>query len=223
MGMTNFWKEYEHDEPFWNPQVKAASGLTATFLLGSAIVSLSSGNDWFFVNAIMMGVVFVILGYIHHYVRLNNVTIWALSGWCVIHMAGGLIPVPATWPIEGDIQVLYSWWLIPDYLKYDNIVHAYGFGVTTWVCWQGLAVGFKRAGATLQPTFGMLLLCWAAGMGLGSLNEIIEFPPTMMLAEIDLGGYVNTSLDLVSNMLGSLVAVIAIWYFSGPTKEDEEE
>jgi len=30
-------------------------------------------------------------------------------------------------------------------------------------------------------------------------------------------------LDLISNMLGSLVAVIAIWYFSRPTKEDEEE
>jgi len=138
--------------------VKAASGLTITFLLAAAIISLSSGNDWFFVNAIMMGVVFVILGYIHHHVRLNNATIWELSGWCVLHMAGGLIPVPATWPIEGDIKVLYSWWLIPDYLKYDNIVHAYGFGVTTWVCWQGLAVGFKRAGATLHPTFGMLLL-----------------------------------------------------------------
>jgi hypothetical protein len=221
--MAKFCEEYEHDEPFWNPQVKAASGLTITFLLAAAIISLSSGNDWFFVNAIMMGIVFVIIGYIHHSVRLNNATIWALSGWCVIHMAGGLIPIPATWPIEGDIPVLYSWWLIPDYLKYDNIVHAYGFGVTTWVCWQGLAVGFKRVGATLQPTFGMLLLCWAAGMGLGSINEIIEFPPTMMLADINLGGYVNTSLDLISNMLGSLVAVIIIWYCSRLTEEDEEE
>jgi len=138
-------------------------------------------------------------------------------------MAGGLIPVPATWPIEGEIPVLHSWWLIPDYLKYDNIVHAYGFGVTTLVCWQRLAVGFKRAGAILQPTFGMLLLFWAAGMGLGSLNEIIEFPLTMMLDEIDLGGYVNTSLDLISNMFGSLAAVIAIWYRSKLTEEDEEE
>ncbi len=223
MEMTNYCQEYEHGELFWNPQVKAASGLTITFLLGAAIISLSSGNDWFFVNAIMMGVVFVIIGYIHHNVRLTNATIWALLGWCVIHMVGGLIPVPATWPIEGDTSVLYSWWLIPDYLKYDNIVHAYGFGVTTWVCWQGLQMGFKRVGATLQPTFGMLLLCWAAGMGLGSLNEIIEFPPTMMLAEINLGGYVNTSLDLISNMFGSLVAVITIWYCSRLTEEDEEK
>ena len=60
-------------------------------------------------------------------------------------------------------------------------------------------------------------------MGLGSLNEIIEFPPTMMLAEIDLGGYVNTSLDLISNMLGSLVAVISIWYCSKLTEGDEAE
>jgi len=27
---------------------------------------------------------------------------------------------------------------IPDLLKYDHVVHAYGFGVTTLACWEGL-------------------------------------------------------------------------------------
>ncbi len=212
---------YVHDDPYWNPQIKAASGLTVVFLIATAIISLASDNNWFFVNAIMMGIVFVVLGYLHHRIRLSTATIWALAGWCVLHMGGGLIQIPETWPIEGDSHVLYSWWLIPDLLKYDNIIHAYGFGITTWVCWQGLSFRFKKAGITLQPTFGMLLLCWAAGMGFGSFNEIVEFPPTMMVAEINLGDYINSSLDLVSNMIGSLIAVITIWYYDRSTEEAE--
>ena len=67
-------------------------------------------------------------------------------------MAGGLVTVPDSWPISGDIHVLYSWWLIPGYLKYDQVVHAFGFGVTTWVIWQGLR---SSAGIT-RPTVGVL-------------------------------------------------------------------
>jgi hypothetical protein len=51
------------------------------------------------------------------------------SGWGLVHMAGGLIAVPETWPVNGEHRVLYSLWLIPDLLKYDHVVHAYGFGV----------------------------------------------------------------------------------------------
>jgi hypothetical protein len=52
-------------------------------------------------------------------------------------MAGGLIAVPESWPINGEHRVLYSLWLIPDVLKYDHVVHAYGFGVTTLACSTG--------------------------------------------------------------------------------------
>jgi LysM repeat protein len=34
-------------------------------------------------------------------------------------MLGGLVPVPESWPVEAESHVLYSWWLIPHYLKYD--------------------------------------------------------------------------------------------------------
>jgi hypothetical protein len=92
-------------------------------------------------------------------------------------MAGGLCPLPAGWPYNGDQAVLYSLWL--DYLrtlKYDQIVHAYGFGVTTWLCWHILRNALRQPdGGALRPTFGMLVLCAAAGMGFGALNEVIEF------------------------------------------------
>jgi hypothetical protein len=42
-----------------------------------------------------------------------------------------------------------------------------------------------------------------AGMGLGALNEIVEFIAVLTLPETGVGGYVNTSLDLTANTIGA--------------------
>ena len=49
------------------------------------------------------------------------------------------------------------------------------------------------------------------GMGLGSLNELIEFAATLTVPETNVGGYINTGWDLVSNCVGALTAVTLIW------------
>ena len=91
-------------------------------------------------------------------------------------------------------------------MKYDQLVHAYGFGVTTWVCWQALAVMLMSAGAkNVRPTFGMLVLAVAGGMGFGALNEVIEFFTTLMVPNTNVGGYINTGWDLVANLIGASV------------------
>jgi hypothetical protein len=129
-------------------------------------------------------------------------------------MAGGLIRVPASWPIDGTIRVLYSWWIVPHRLKYDQVVHAYGFGVTTWVCWQVLAASLARYGnlplRQIRPSFSLLLICATSAMGFGALNEIIEFAATLLVPETNVGGYVNTGWDLVSNGVGAVVAAALI-------------
>jgi hypothetical protein len=129
-------------------------------------------------------------------------------------MAGGLVAVPENWPINGDMRVLYSLWIIPDYLKYDHIVHAFGFGVTTWLCWQGLrrilADQIEQPVEQIRPTFGMLVLVAAAGMGFGAMNEVVEFVATLIMPETNVGGYVNTGWDLVANLVGCTLAAVLI-------------
>ena len=49
-----------------------------------------------------------------------------------------------------------------------------------------------------------------AGLGVGGLNEIIEFIATVIMPETGVGGYVNTSLDLVADLIGALIALIYI-------------
>jgi hypothetical protein len=50
----------------------------------------------------------------------------------------------------------------------------------------------------------MLTLCEAASMGFGGLNEVIEF--FLTLPETNIGGYMNTGWDLVSNLVGVTLA-----------------
>ena len=49
-------------------------------------------------------------------------------------------------------------------------------------------------------------------MGLGAVNEIIEFSAVLMLPDTNVGGYYNTALDLCFNGLGAVVAVLVIGF-----------
>lgn len=129
--------------------------------------------------------------------------LWALTLWGLAHMAGGGIRV-------GD-GVLYSMMLVPiagsgefAVLKYDQIVHAWGFGVTAWVLWHLLVVHFP----VLRSTKTVYVFPALAAMGLGAVNEIIEFIAVVTVPDTNVGGYYNTALDLVFNATG---AVVAMW------------
>jgi hypothetical protein len=65
-------------------------------------------------------------------------------------------------------------------------------------------------GSALRPTFGMLVLCAAAGMGFGALNEVIEFIAVLTIPNTNVGGYENTGWDLVANLVGTIIAALVI-------------
>ena len=198
---------------------------TSLYLLFATAFALSQGNIEFLFYCAVMGILIAVVALVHRSLSLSPGLLWALSAWGALHMAGGLVPIPEDWPAAGDFHVLYSWWIIPKtgtadaaggWLKYDQVVHAYGFGIATWLCWQILRGSLEsrktglNARARLRPTPGLMFLVAAAGMGLGALNEVIEFIATRMTVT-NVGGYVNTGWDLVSNMIGALTAAIVLY------------
>jgi uncharacterized membrane protein YjdF len=50
-------------------------------------------------------------------------------------------------------------------------------------------------------------------MGLGALNEMIEFSAVLMVPDTNVGGYYNTALDLVFNALGAVIAMVLVRAF----------
>ncbi len=192
---------------------RAEIGVLAFNLLYLAIALIASfrlQNREFLFYFVVMCVLLVSVTALHLRWRLPMVALWGLSLWGVAHMAGGLMPVPESWPINGETHVLYNLWLIPQRLKYDQLVHAYGFGLVTWICWLGLQKAFASRGVRVQPTFGLLTLCVAGGMGFGAANEVVEFIATLTLPNTNVGGYENTGWDLVSNLVGCVLASVVI-------------
>jgi hypothetical protein len=193
----------------WLRTLAPPGAFALLYTAAAGLVTTRTANFEFLIYILVLLVAYGLLGWLHWRVRLPRAALWALSAWGLLHMAGGLVPVPESWPIAGEIRVLYSWWIIPGRFKYDHFAHVYGFGVTTWVCWLSLRAVLGKRGP-VRPTFGLLLLCVAAGMGFGALNEVVEFTAVLAVPETNVGGYMNTGWDLVSNLAGGIIAAVLI-------------
>jgi hypothetical protein len=194
----------------------AVLGFTLSYMGFSLLAAFTAKNEEFLFYFVVMVLLIVATIVLHFRIGLHLGALWGLSAWGAAHMAGGLMPIPNSWPINGETHVLYNWWLIPGLLKYDQVVHAYGFGLVTWICWQGLAAAFTGRGARINPTVGLLVLCVAAGNGFGAANEVVEFIATITLPGTNVGGYTNTGWDLVANLVGTIIAAATI-YIRGRT------
>jgi len=189
-------------------------GFSALYMLVSIVAAAMQHNTEFVFYIVIMAVLITSLVLVHKRVNFSDGVLWGMSIWGLLHMSGGLIQVPAAFTQNGAQPVLYSWWIIPEWLKYDQIVHAYGFGVTTWVCWQILKSNItKQTGHEPEPTYGLCIMSAAGGMGFGALNEVVEFIATLTIPETNVGDYNNTGWDLVYNLIGcALVAILIRQY-----------
>lgn len=188
----------------------AVAAFTAAYVAASVPAALTSGNDEFVFYIAVMVVLGVLVWVVHRRIGLSLGTLWGLSAWGLAHMLGGL------WTVSEETGVLYNLWLVPGRLKYDQVVHAFGFGLSTWVCWQGI----RSALADPRPTPGLVFLSALGGMGLGACNEVVEFVATLTMPETNVGGYVNTGWDLVANGVGATLAATAILVLEGRRGKD---
>lgn len=148
---------------------------------------------------------FVLIGGTLRKTNFSYMVLWGLSIWGFLHMVGGGVRI-------GD-GVLYALHLIPIFdrggdffiLKFDQVVHAFGFCVATLVGWELIRPSLNKTGKVNYKIVYLLLVC--IGMGLGALNEIVEFMAVVIFPNTGVGGYENTALDLVFNMIGSVIAI----------------
>lgn len=180
--------------------------LTVAYLIAAAIGAIVTGNIEFVWYLAIILVALAVTALIHWLVGLTTPLLAMMSLMGALHMAGGLMPVPANWPVE-DRPVLYDLWFVEPFVRYDHVVHALGYGVVTWLWWQYLSAHDNKA----RPTLGRMLICGLASVGLGAANEMAEFIATQTLADTNVGGFENTGWDLVANFAGAMLAAIAIW------------
>jgi hypothetical protein len=123
---------------------------------------------------------------------------FAAAASAVVHLAGGLVQV-------GD-DVLYNTSPGPELLRYDHFGHALGVFVGALLVWEVLV----RDVFAITGRGSLVAVTTLAALGLGAVNEAVEFVATLTHGGSHVGGYTNTGWDLVTNTFAGLLAGVVI-------------
>lgn len=167
-------------------------------------IFIGRANYEFLIYEGVILILFFLILFTNHKVNYPNYTLWGLVFWAFLHLSGGGLIING--------QRLYELILIPisqsyGIFRYDQFVHIIGFGIATLLCAHFIKQ-FMQIPTKRKVLYGIILVM--AGLGIGALNEILEFIATVITPETGVGGYINTSLDLVSDLIGALIALAII-------------
>lgn len=137
-----------------------------------------------------------------------------LSLWGLLHMMGG--------SVQTADGVLYDWRMFPFFdgggelyiLKYDQFVHGYLYAVVALLFLHLLRNYFANRHSQILVGF----IAVTASIGIGAINEMIEFIAVLTVPDTGVGGYFNTVLDIVFNFIGALLAVLGFYLFQSITR-----
>lgn len=168
------------------------------------IVFLLRKNFEFVIYVGVTVVCLTIIGLSLFRVRYSIATLLGLTCWSFLHMAGGSIFINGV--------LLYEIILVPlsqkyPILRYDQVVHAWGFAVATLMMFDLLMPLLKE---NLQHFVALSVVVVMAGLGVGAFNEIVEALVAATVPESGVGDYVNTALDLIADLIGALLAFVFI-------------
>jgi uncharacterized membrane protein YjdF len=181
--------------------VKVLSYFMAIFLVVFLGYFLLQGNYEFSAYGVVAGFLFFVLVWSDKYYDFPLTPLWLVAIWVVLHMLGGGVYISGT--------RLYDLLLIDIInrggefviLKYDQFVHLYCYLAISSVIYFMLKRHMKKGEEKALVVFSIL-----AAIGVGLLNEVIEFAMVVFAdAGEAVGGYYNTALDLVFNLIGAVV------------------
>ena len=180
---------------------------TLAYVLAFAVYYISIRNFEFLWYVAVLLFFFFLIALTLQKSKFDYFILWGLALWGLFHMAGGGVKL-------GD-GVLYGWEMIKLFdigdtfvLKFDQFVHAFGFGVTTLVAWH-LLKPYLNEKTNYKIIYPLIV---AVSMGLGALNEIVEFIAVVLFSETGVGGYYNTALDLVFNTIGAVIGAVIVHF-----------
>lgn len=198
------------------PALRGPGIFAALYMIGAFVFALRDWNPEFIFYGLVMLLLMGSIWWLDTRVRLSGFTLWCLAVWGLAHMAGGTVPIPAHLTEPDEQSVLYSLRLAPWVPKYDQVVHAFGFFTCTLVAWRAMnaivcgALNRETSEDCLRLTPGTVIGAMLISMGLSAMNEIVEFAATLIFPNTNVGGYVNTGWDLVSNFIGCAVGALVI-------------
>ncbi|MFH0979269.1 MAG: hypothetical protein V1837_08300 [Candidatus Woesearchaeota archaeon] len=175
------------------------------YVLAFAIIAYLSHNHEFLyyslIYLLLLLFVYVIQRKYRFSLQLPGTLLLGFALFAFAHFAGGLFSVHGT--------KLYD--LSFGFLHYDNLVHAFGAFLVTIASFN-LIFPYLHDTIRSRRLYLLVLLVFIS-LGIGSLNENLEFSAVLFLKYTGVGNYFNNAWDLVYNLIGSLVACLVITIF----------
>lgn len=132
----------------------------------------------------------------------KKIALWGFAIWVLLHLLGGFASINGV--------RLYDYMLINlvgepyNILKYDQFVHLFCYGVMGML----IASVVDHIASADANHWALGVIAVLAATGIGGLNEIIEFSTVILFETNGVGGYTNTALDLVTNLIGAIIGVL---------------
>lgn len=183
------------------------SPLIFSFFLAGLLTLLTIifQNYEFLIYAISVVVLIVILYKTDQYFKFKQPALWLFNIWLILHILGGLASYQG---VRFYDLILLN--LVDEpyqILKYDQLVHFYCYVVISILMWSVVQKIIKKNASSVVVCVVTIL----AASSIGAINEIIEFLAVVVLDTDGVGGYFNTVIDLVANLLGAITGTLYMY------------
>lgn len=177
------------------------------YYVGLIAYGVATGATQTIFYALFVGAAAILVARLYGKARFSAHVLWGLVVWGFAHMVGGLIEISG--------EVIYERSLGGGELRFDKFVHFFGFGFATLASYELLEASLGRDISNRSLAITALFV----GLGLGAINETIEFLITLLPGDSNVGGFSNTGWDLVANALGAAVAAWAATFMPNAHRE----
>jgi len=179
---------------------------TIAYVIGFGIYYLMIQNYEFLAYAATLVILIFFISYLHLKFNFSTMVLFGASIWGLLHMAGGSLYINGV-----KLYGLVFFTLIPEsfagtaILRYDQVIHFYCYLVVTILLFYIFRVYINNE---KMNKFSVSFLLILMGIGVGAINEIIEFGLVLFLEKTGVGDYFNTLWDVIFNTLGAITAVL---------------
>lgn len=160
-------------------------------------------QNWEFLVYVVVSFVVALIVYFAD--KKFNFPVFAKVGflvWLFLHFAGGLFRYGETawygiifFNIVGDPYYI---------LRYDQVLHFFFYFIAS-IFLYGVVVHYTKPKTSKKALFFLTVL---VAVGVGALNEIVEFAVYVYAENTGVGTYINNALDLVFNTVGAIVGTL---------------
>jgi|TARA_B100002003_G_C13926677_1_gene450339 putative membrane protein len=173
-----------------------------SFLIILLIYFAINQNHEFSIYGIATGLLYYLILVLDKKYNFPTYSVWLFAIWAVLHMLGGSAYISGIRFYDLMlIQVIGDPFFI---LKYDQFVHAFCYVAFSILIYHVLKNHFKP-----NQERALIIFTILAASGVGLLNEVLEFGMVIFAGAGEaVGGYYNTALDMVFNVIGAIIGTL---------------